>query len=144
MRRQGSARRRSTPSGSSSRNTADRRRNRARGKKPASPQRAPSVTQRLLRLHQHVGSRRIFDRLQLAGAGLTRVDFAVVILPQPLAPFGPPRAWAALSSFEPLLGVGGIILAGFLLADPVSIFIRGGRIDYAGDMTGGGEGERQR
>src|SRR5262249_8230883 len=90
---------------------------------------------RLLGLHQHIGSRCVFDWLQAAVAGLACVDFSVVECFEPFAPFRPPGAGTVLGFGEPLLGILRIVLAGLLRADPVAILIRSGGIHDTGDMA---------
>src|SRR5262245_44275208 len=85
--------------------------------------------------HLHVAPRRV-----LAGDGRARGHAAAAERRDPARPVLPPRALVLRGAGEP----GRWVVRQLLGAGPVAVFLRGRRIDDAGDMARGAEHEAHR
>src|SRR5690242_8414880 len=91
----------------------------------------------LTRLDLHVASRRVFERFEHAVSRDSRRDFGPIVFSEPLQPVRPPRAWMLRCVSEP-----GFDIADGRPIDPVAVFDLIRRVDYARDVTGAGDHER--
>src|SRR5205814_2953190 len=100
---------------------------------------SPSPAALIFRADLHIGARRVFDRFELAVAGLAGRDLAAGVSRYPPLPDRPPRIRALRRAGEPLLGGRRIALV-----LPMAVFAAARRIDDTGDMAGGRQHELDR